>query len=248
MKETRILMGMPITIEILDENATKKDIEDIYEYFAYVDNTFSTYKEDSEMMKINRGEILPKEYSVDMQEIFKLSQKTKEETRGFFDIVRSDGTYEPAGIVKGWAIQHAAELIREKGFTNFYVDAGGDVQVGGKNREGGMWRVGIRNPFDRNVIVKVLCVKDCGVATSGTYIRGEHIYNPLKNHEAVNNIVSMSVIGPNIYEADRFATAAFAMGSVGINFIEDLLGFEGYMIDEKGMATYTSQFTSFVCP
>ena len=62
----------------------------------------------------------------------------------------------------------------------------------------------------------------------------------------VTDVVSLSVIGPNIYEADRFATAAFAMGQEGIRFIERLEGFEGYMIDRHGQATFTSGFTRYV--
>jgi thiamine biosynthesis lipoprotein len=58
-------------------------------------------------------------------------------------------------------------------------------------------------------------------------------------------IVSLTVIGPNIYEADRFATAAFAMGEKGILFIEDLAGFEGYMINHEGLATFTSGFKEY---
>ena len=66
------------------------------------------------------------------------------------------------------------------------------------------------------------------------------------------DIVSLSVIGPNIYEADRFATAAFAMGRKGIEFIENLnvdsgpRMFEGYMIDSKGIATMTSDFDKYI--
>ena len=93
--------------------------------------------------------------------------------------------------------------------------------------------------------MKTLWLQDCGIATSGTYIRGQHIYNPKKRGEPVTEIVSLTVIGPNVYEADRFATAAFAMGSAGIHFIEDLEGFEGYMIDPHGLATYTSGFERY---
>jgi len=49
-----------------------------------------------------------------------------------------------------------------------------------------------------------------------------------------------------VYEADRFATAAFAMGKKGILFIESLTGFEGYAVDNKGIATYTNGFTAYV--
>jgi len=49
-----------------------------------------------------------------------------------------------------------------------------------------------------------------------------------------------------VFEADRFATAAFAMGRKGIQFIEELPGFEGYMIDAQARATYTSGFERYV--
>ena len=71
-----------------------------------------------------------------------------------------------------------------------------------------------------NEIVKKLSIENKGIATSGTYARGEHIYNPKNPSEAIESIVSLTVIGPNIYEADRFATACFAMGKDGIYFLE----------------------------
>ncbi len=58
----------------------------------------------------------------------------------------------------------------------------------------------------------------------------------------LDDVKSLTVIGPDIYEADRFATAAFAMGRGGIDFIESLEGFEGYMIDASKTATFTSGF------
>jgi thiamine biosynthesis lipoprotein len=78
------------------------------------------------------------------------------------------------------------------------------------------------------------------VATSGTYLRGAHIYNPHAPDAPAGDIVSLTVIGPNILEADRFATAAFAMGEGGIDFIERVDGLEGYQIDSEGMARMTS--------
>ncbi len=62
----------------------------------------------------------------------------------------------------------------------------------------------------------------------------------------VEGVVSLTVVGPNIYEADRFATAAFAMGEAGIMFIEKLPGFEGYMVNDNGIATFTSGFEKYV--
>ena len=112
--------------------------------------------------------------------------------------------------------------------------------------KGQAWRIGIRNPFDRDEIVKVVQVSSEGVATSGTAVRGQHIYNPRSPGKPITDITSLSVIGPDIYEADRFATAAFAMGARGIKFIEARPGLEGYMIGTDKQATFTSGFERYV--
>ncbi len=246
LKDTRLLMGMPITVQVQDDTATEADIEDVFAYFQTVDDRFSTYKETSEVSRLNRGELAPEDYSADLAAVLALAERTKRETGGYFDIQR-DGYRDPSGIVKGWAILRAAELLRERGRKHFYVDAGGDVQVAGSNR-GAAWRVGIRNPFDRRQIVKVLALTDCGVATSGTAIRGQHIYNPFDRGAPIRDVVSITIVGPNVCDADRFATAAFAMGRKGIHFVEELRGFEGYMIDAAGIATYTRGFERYVIP
>ena len=244
MKQLQLLMGMPITVEVVDPGVTEADIEKVFAYFRAVDDTFSTYKEHSEIAKINRGELGEEAYSDDMKTILAVSEQTRQETRGYFDI-RHNGILDPSGIVKGWAILQAAHLLKDGGLTNFYIDAGGDIQVAG-NKDGEPWRIGIRNPFNRKEIVKVLVVTDKGVATSGTAIRGQHIYDPHNPDTSLQDVVSLTVIGPNVYEADRFATAAFAMGKRGIFFIQQLPGFEGYMIDASARATFTSGFERYV--
>jgi thiamine biosynthesis lipoprotein len=248
LKETQLIMGMPITVHLGDEFAQETDIDEVFDYFITVDETFSTYKDTSEVSKINRGEITVETCSDEMREILLLCEETKKETDGYFDIVHNN-LYDPSGLVKGWAIQKASDLLHNKGFKNFYIEAGGDMQTSGKNEKGESWKVGIRNPFNRDENVKVLAIEDKGVATSGTYIRGEHIYNPKENDElqrADDSIVSLTVVGSKIYDADRFATAAFAMGGKGIYFIESMPGFEGYMIGKDRQATYTSGFGEYV--
>jgi thiamine biosynthesis lipoprotein len=237
-------MGMPVTLDIVD--ATPDALEKIFNYFTSIDERFSTYKTDSEISKINRGEIKPDEYSLDMQEVFELSEQTKHDTNGYFDIKTPEGLIDPSGLVKGWAINNAANLLLEQGYKNFWVEAGGDIQTSGMNDMGKEWSVGIRNPFAPEEIIKIIYPQGRGVVTSGNYIRGNHIYNPLTNSEAMSDMVSITVIGPNVYEADRYATAAYAMGTKGIQFIEHLSGFEGYAIDSKGIATMTSGFGEYL--
>jgi len=238
-------MGMPITLEANDRSVTDNLFDEVFVYFAYVDEKFSSYKDNSEISRINRGELSLEESSADMKTIFELAERTQLETNGYFNIEHG-GVYDPSGVVKGWAIFNAAKILRQSGVKDFYVEAGGDIQMSGKNDQGQKWRVGIRNPFNMDEIVKVLSVTDCGVATSGTYIRGQHIYNPLDSDQLITDILSLTVIGPDIYEADRFATAAFAMGKNGINFIESLEDFEGYMVDKDKLATFTTGFEKWV--
>lgn len=235
-------MGMPITVEVVDKNITQKLMDNVFSYFRKVDEKYSPYKSTSELTKINNG--LPREkWSTEMKKIFDLCEQTKKDTLGFFDILHKN-KYDPSGLVKGWAIDKAAQILKKHSVKNFYIEAGGDIQVSGVNKEGNLWRIGIRNPYKINEIVKVIELNNEGVATSGTYIRGLHIYNP-NNNKRVNEVKSLTVIGPNIYDADRFATAAFAMGKKGISFIEMLPSFEGYMIDNDETAILTSGFDKY---
>ena len=238
-------MGMPITVEIVDSQANEAIFDEVYAYFTHIDETFSTYKTTSEISAINSGELTLENASMEMQLVFAMCEETKRETNGYFDIKTPKGNYDPSGLVKGWSIWNAAQLLQKCGFANFYIDAGGDIQPRGRNAEGEKWVVGIKNPFNEVENVKVVRVNDEGVATSGTYIRGLHIYNPRAGNQPVNEIVSLTVIGPNIHDADRFATAAFAMGAAGIKFIESLNGFEGYMIDKNKVATMTTGFEKY---
>src|SRR5579863_7147150 len=101
LKETQLIMGMPITIHVGDESAKETDIDEVFEHFVTVDEAFSTYKETSEISKINRGEIAEESYSPEMQEVLSLCEQTKKETDGYFDIVYNN-LYDPSGLVKGW--------------------------------------------------------------------------------------------------------------------------------------------------
>ena len=246
MRETRIIMGMPVHVTVPDACVRPRDLDAVFAEFVAVDAQFSPFKPESEVCRFNRGEIAEDDFTPRMREILAWCEKTKRETQGYFDISRPDGTIDPCGVVKGWAIKNAALLLDEMGFANFCVAAGGDIQCRGVNGEGGEWTVGIRNPFQRDEIVKVLEPKGHGVATSGNYSRGDHIYDPHTGRSGSDGIVSLTVIGPDVLEADRYATAAFAMGRQGIHFIEAVPGLEAYEIDASGMARMTGGLKNYL--
>lgn len=231
-------MGMPITVEIVDQGVDKKIFKQVFDYFSWVDETFSPFKKDSEVSRINSKD--PKyKMTAHMQEVIDLAKKTTRETDGYFR-VNFNGKFDPSGLVKGWSIQNASRIIADAGYKNFFVNAGGDIQTSGKNSSGEKWKVGIRNPFKPNSIVKIVELKDgYAIATSGNYFRGNHIYSPLKPTKKGAKLVSLSIIGSNIHDADRFATAAFAMGEKSLEFVQKLTNLEAFAIfsDQKAYAT-----------
>ncbi len=241
MKDTRITMGMPITVHLV--MGTPADADAVFTYFSGVDDRFSTYKPNSEISQLNRG--LPEEqWSAEMKRVMALCEQTKVQTGGFFDI-RHHGELDPSGLVKGWAIHNAAHLLLRRGVKDFCIEAGGDIQVHGRSPEGEAWNIGIRSPFNTAEVIKTVQLHDAGIATSGTYLRGQHIYSPFTDEE-IHDVASITVIGPNVYEADRFATAAFAMGTPGIKLIEAAPALEGYMVGPDKMATLTTGFERYV--
>jgi thiamine biosynthesis lipoprotein len=247
MREARILMGMPITVEVIGREE-QRAIEDTFTYFDQIDARFSTYKPDSEIMQINRHELPDNAWSSDMKTIFALAEQTRKETEGYFNIEQPSGLIDPSGIVKGWAINNAARQLRERGYSNYFINAGGDVASCGHNAQKDPWSIGIQNPFVDGEIVKIVYPLESGVATSGSYRRGAHIYNPHEPTDTLRDIVSITVIGKNVLEADRFATGAFAMGGRGIAFLEQTKDLEGYQIDSRGTATMTTGFEKFTTP
>lgn len=226
-------MGMPAKLILTDKNG--EDIsKKIVKLFEIVDQKFSTYKKDSLVSKYNRGEIKIADDD-ELKFIYDECERTKQETKGFFD-ANYGNTWDPSGLVKGYAISEAAKLLNAHGYENFLIEIAGDIQVGGVNEENQLWQIGIENPFNRSEIVKIIELTNSGMATSGTSVHKNHIINP-KTGKPAHEIASISVIASDVYDADRMATAAFAMGTKGIEFIHRLHGYSGYMItlDKQGI-------------
>lgn len=238
MRVTRALMGMPVVVELVD--APDADIDRIFSYFAEVDARFSTYKHDSEMSRLGRGDLSLEHASPELLEVLHLCDAERIRTSGYFDARTPSGSLDPSGLVKGWAIRNAARLAERMGYHDYWIEAGGDIQLSGNDEDGRPWRVGIRHPQEPGTIVDVIEPGACGVATSGTYLRGSHIYDPHTGRAPLTPFVSLTVVASDVYEADLWATTAFAMGEAGLDMLAAMPGVEAYAIDENGMATYTA--------
>ena len=150
----------------------------VFNWFDEVDRRFSLYRADSEISRLNRQYVDAGELSSDMKEVLAIAELTRQESHGFFDVARPSGGCDPTGIVKGWAIKKASQLLDVSGVQNYCINAGGDIQSSGLNGGGEPWLIGISSPFRSGEIIKVLAPGGAGVATSGTYVRGQHIWNP----------------------------------------------------------------------
>lgn len=244
MKKRAIIMGMTVNISIVDPYVRGKDFEEVFAFLRSIDERFSLYKENSEISKLNLGSIDLNHISSEMKTILELSKKTREETNGYFNIERNFKK-DPSGIVKGYAISKSADILRNKGYKNFFIEIAGDIETNGLSENGHKWKIGIENPFNPSEIIKIVHLENGGIATSGNYRRGKHIYDPHSGDPA-DEIASFTVISNNAYEADRFATAAFAMGEKGIFFIEEKSNVEGFMVTKDKKARMTSGFVKFL--
>ena len=112
-------MGMPITVEMVEKGATfskteiQAALEEVYAYFVHVEEQFSFFKDTSEVSTINKGLLTPEQYSEEMKEILRLSEQTKQESNGYFDVYDKNGKFNPSGLVKGWAIYNAAKMLQQ---------------------------------------------------------------------------------------------------------------------------------------
>ena len=193
-----------------------------------MDRRFSTYRDDSEISRIDRGELPVAEASSDVRWVLERCAALRDETGGAFD-ERASGRLDPSALVKGWAVQRGAEILSADGLTDFSLNAGGDVVVRGGALPEDVWRVGIQHPLDRGAIAATIGVTNVAVATSGAYERGGHLVDP-RTGAAPPDVLSVTVVGPDLGLADAYSTAAFALGGDGPQWTLGLDGYEAMTI------------------
>ena len=136
------------------------------------------------------------------------------------------GKVDPSGLVKGWSVDRGGELLEGRGLANYSINAGGDIRMRGAALPDPRWRTGIQHPVLHDRIAAVVEANDLALATSGTYIRGEHIVDP-HTGAPPSGLLSVSIAGPDLATADAYATAAFAMGEDGAAVVGDAAPLRG---------------------
>ncbi len=211
MQRVEHIMGMPIVVDVRDDDVPSIALDEVFDWFREVDQRFSTFKEQSEVSRIARGELDLVDAHADVHEVLERCAAAKEATNGYFD-AEAGGTLDPSGLVKGWSVDRAAAILERAGARNYAVNAAGDIRLSGRAVPEWSWRVGIQHPTERDAVVKVIETRDLAVATSGEYARGAHVVDPHTGGRP-EGVISVTVTGPELATADAYATAAFAMGA-----------------------------------
>ncbi|WP_020573954.1 FAD:protein FMN transferase [Actinopolymorpha alba] len=233
-------MGTVVTVDVRDPSISDEAVAAVTRWLHAVDATFSTYRSDSAISRLDRGEISPYECPDTVAWILDLSAELADRTSGYFD-VRYAGRLDPSGVVKGWSIDQADQILRTAGSTSHSINAGGDVRSFGSPEPARPWRVGIVDPHDRTRLTTSVAGTDFAVATSGTAERGAHVLDPHTPRPA-EDLASVTVVGPDLTHADAYATAALAMGHTALDWLPTLDGFDAYVVLADGRTWWSDGF------
>jgi len=257
MKRVEERWGSVISVDVRDDHAEPacaQALDEVFEWFTRVDDVFSTWRDDSEVVRVGDGRLRLADASNDLRTVLRCCDDLRVETGGAFDVtfgararvVPRPGLtpIDPSGFVKGWAVERAGAMLRAAGIADFSINAAGDVLVRGAPRPGKRWSVGIQHPFSRQDVAMVVSVTDVGVATSGRYERGEHIFEPASGLPA-RGLASVTVIGADLGRADALATATVARGRSGMGWIAGVADVEAMGITDDGEVLLTGGFDRY---
>jgi FAD:protein FMN transferase len=239
------VMGLPVSVHVRgsDLSAAEPVVEELFADLRRADAVFSPYRDDSELSRWERGELLVTAADPTLAEVLDLCEQARERTEGWFDPRGlpdpHDGRprYDPSGLVKGWAAQRAGRRLSALDGCGWYLNAGGDIMVHAPADQP-PWRVGVEDPFDGQRLLTVVNGRDLAVATSGVVHRGAHIIDPHRGTPATS-VRSVTVLGPELLWADVYATAAVARGPSAMDWLAELDGYEALLVDASAQVFAT---------
>lgn len=216
------LMGMPVSVALrgrhADTPAGGHAWEAVIAELQRVDRVFSTYRDDSVINRLDRGELDLADCPPELHEVLALGRDAEQQSGGAFSIwLPRPGAdpgrrrLDPSGVVKGWAVERAARWLIGLDETDFCLSAGGDLVCRVVDPGRPAWQIGIENPHDPRRLIATIPVRRGAVATSGTAHRGQHLYDA-RTGQPAEGVASVTVIGSSLTWADVDATAAFALG------------------------------------
>lgn len=239
-------MGTVFSFAIRDEPTTAihRALAEAVHLLHRVDAVFSTYRPDSHISRLDRGEIRLEDCPPEVHEVLSLCAQVTRDSDGWFSIIPA-GTLDPSGLVKGWAVEAASQLLHAAGAHHTCVNGGGDLQLRGRADPAAPWRIGVAHPLRPGELATVITAdRDLAVATSGTAERGGHLFDPHSGRPA-SAFASLTLVGPRLTLTDAYATAAFARGAGAYDWVETLRGYEALAVLPDGREWRTPGFSRY---
>jgi thiamine biosynthesis lipoprotein len=233
-------MGTVFSFDVRAPGVDWVELDTVVRWLHWVDATFSTYRADSQISRLDRGEITLAACAPEVGEVLERCRELEAETDGYFS-VWAEGRLDPSGLVKGWAIQRASQMLSAVGSTNHCVNGGGDVQCVGSAAPGRPWRIGVADPLRAGALVGVASGHRLAVATSGNAERGAHVLDPHTGASPAA-LASVTITGSELATVDAYATAAYAMGRVATDWVSGLVGYDALIVHADGTVWTTPGF------
>jgi thiamine biosynthesis lipoprotein len=232
------VMGTVVSFSVREDKSTTTETEAALgraqAQLRWVDDVFSTWKPESPVSRLRRGEIGLGAAPPEVAEVLALCRRARDASDGWFDPWALPGGVDPTGLVKGWAVERALDELKAAGVPAAMINAGGDIAVYGHPAPGEPWRIGVRHPLDAGRIIVTAEIDGPGaVATSGSYERGAHIVDP-STGEPAEALLAATVIGIDLTFADALATALYASGGALLERLSRLAGYHGFVVDASG--------------
>ncbi|WP_188941545.1 FAD:protein FMN transferase [Nakamurella endophytica] len=234
---------MPISLALRGRHrrdaAAHRAWDAVLAQLRHVDRVFSTYRDDSWVSRLRRGEVTPTDCPAEVREVLALGATAERDSGGAFSVYLPgpDGRrrLDPSGVVKGWAVERAAAALAGLDDTDFCLSAGGDLTC---HTDPGRppWRIGIEDPADPARVLAVVPVVTGAVATSGTAHRGAHLVDA-RTGRPPTGVRSVTVLAPRLTDADIDATAAYALGADAAEWLATRPGRTALVVRADGSTT-----------
>jgi FAD:protein FMN transferase len=234
------VMGTMCTIVVADADVDRCGSDAVRDGMAaarsqleLMDHRFSHYSRESEISRWQSGFDVSPDALADIDFVIRQCLRLRDESDGVF-VHKNPVTssLDTAGFVKGYAILIAVRAMKRHGLRNFIVGVGGDSHCAGVASDDRPWRIAVSDPGRSHGVLALVDATDLAVATSGRAERGDHIWKG--PHAVTSEILSFTVIGPDIAEADAYATIGFAMGEAGIEWVARRPGYRSLVVRPDG--------------
>jgi thiamine biosynthesis lipoprotein len=242
------IMGLPVSVLARGARAMSEEadraVATVFAELREVDQLFSPYLETSQVSMLARGAMSLEDCRPDVRDVAGRCAAATRLTGGLFDAVTPEKSWDPSGLVKGWAAERASRHLADVADLDWCLNAGGDVVVIAPS--GLPFTVGIQDPRDGARVLHALERLRGAVATSGTAARGAHVYDPRTGAPVVARWLSVTVVGPSLELADVLATAAFVAGDGWLRLLASTPGYDSLAIAPDGTSSTTPGWATAV--